>query len=94
MNLFAMKKGQLNITFKIKSETGRFRLIAAIFIRIERIFASVNHILIIVVIAHILMIKNERVSDAFLAFIASASVIINACLAGQFASSENFDIIL
>ena len=32
MNLFAMKKGQLNIIFKIKSETCRFRCIAAIFI--------------------------------------------------------------
>jgi uncharacterized protein YbbC (DUF1343 family) len=40
MNLFAMKKGQLNITFKIKSETGRFRLIAAIFIIF--IFNSLN----------------------------------------------------
>ena len=32
MNLFAMKKGQLNILFKIKAETPSFRCIAAIFI--------------------------------------------------------------
>lgn len=35
-----MKKGQLNITFKIKSETGRFRLITAFFIIF--IFNSLN----------------------------------------------------
>ena len=40
------------------------------------------------------MLRNEKVSDVFLAFIGSSSLIINACFSGLFASSENFEILM
>lgn len=68
--------------------------IVAIFITIDKIYSVASQGFIIIVISHILMLRNKRISDAFFAFVASTALIINACFSESLISSENFEVVI